>query len=134
MGNFDQPKLRYPKPDTLPAIPLAIMILGREVSTPAMTYSRLHATRLPAYIGRLRDSGLGHAIVSRSLPLTPQQRQRRHSKPFSAYHLPKDVIERLGTDAVEWAERVVSFYGIEIDDFPAPPIEASLLDGLEDDC
>lgn len=124
-------RLRYPSPDTLPAIPLAIMLLGREVSTPSMTYSQLHATRLPAYIGQLRECGLGNAIVARNLPLTPKQKQRRYSKPFAAYHLTKPVIEQLGINALQWAQSVIALHGITFSDFPMAPSKQVLTGGLQ---
>lgn len=116
-------RLRYPDPENLPAIPLALMLLGREVSTPAMTYSKLHATRLPAYIGKLREMGLGEAILARSLPLTPQQQRRKHNKPFSAYHLPASVIEQLGEYGQQWALEVLRLHDVDIAVFPLPPAD-----------
>jgi len=119
-ANDSTPPLRfeYPEPDTLPALPLALMIQGRKVSTLDMTYSPVHATRLPAYIGRLRDFGLGDAIIARPLPLTAKQRQRKRSKPFYAYHLPPETIRRLGDYAQEWAAQVLEQWEVDPDRFP----------------
>jgi len=91
-----------------------------------MTYSRLHATRLPAYIQQLREFGLGTAILARSLPLTPQQQTRKHSKPFSAYHLPHPIRQQLGDYARNWATDVLSLHGVQIDTFPIAPTLTNL--------
>lgn len=111
-------RFRYPAADTLPALPLALMLQGRKVSTLSMTYSPLAATRLPAYIEKLRDLGLGETIVSRALPLTERQRKRKHAKPFHAYHLPPNVIAQLGVPAQKWAGAVLELWGVEPEDFP----------------
>ncbi len=112
------PRFRYPSSDTLPAIPLALMLQGRAVSTPSMTFSQLAATRLPAYIEQLRDMGLGEAIIKGDLPLTPRQRMRKHSKPFAVYHLPPAIIDALGGKAQAWALAVLELHGVHEKAFP----------------
>lgn len=108
----------YPNLETLPAIPLALMILARTVSTPSMTFSQLAATRLPAYIDKLRKDGWGKSILVGDLPLTPKQRLRRHSKPFAQYWLEPSVIVLADEAAQEWAERVLRLHHVNVEAFP----------------
>lgn len=112
-------RISLPTDDTLPAIVLALMLQGRKVSTPALIYSAIHATRLPAYIGNLReDRVLSAFIVAKDLPLTEQQKRRRHSTPFKVYHLEPEAIMQLGTDGQLWARRVIKQWRVSANDYP----------------
>jgi len=117
---FHEPQIffSYPNPETLPAIPLAIMLMRRSVSTLAMTYSHMHATRLPAYIQTLEELGLEKAIIAKDLPLTPRQRRRKHSKPFAQYCLHPSVISQEGEKGEQWALEVLRENGINVEKFP----------------
>jgi hypothetical protein len=108
----------YPNPETLPAIPLALMLLGKAVSTPALTFSNLHATRLPAYIGTLRQLGLGSAIIAQDLPLTAKQRSRRHRKPFAQYYLTPWLIHKERARGTPWALKVLELHEVDANHFP----------------
>jgi len=115
-ASFDA--ILYPNPETLPAIPLALMLMARVVSTPSMTFSQLAATRLPAYIDKLRKDGWGKSIWVGELPLTPRQRLRKHSKPFAKYWLEPSVIAAAGEGAQEWAEKVLRLHSVNAEAFP----------------
>lgn len=112
-------RITLPNDDTLPAIVLALMLKGRKVSTPALIYSAIHATRLPAYIDKLRDDlVLSPFIVAENLPLTPQQKRRRHSTPFKVYYLKPDAICQLGEKGQMWASRVIGCWRVSLNDYP----------------
>lgn len=121
-NNIASIAFRYPNPETLPAVPLALMLQGRAVSTLAMTYGELSATRLPAYICELRGCGWGHSIVMRNMSLTPKQKQRSHSKPFAEYYLSPEVIFLQGERGKSWAEKTLSINGVDSKFFPFSPV------------
>lgn len=108
---------RYPDVCTFPAIPLAVMLKGCDVSTPSMTYSHLKATRLPAYIETLEGMGLRGFINKSNLPLTKHQRSRGRGKPFAQYCLLPCVIVQEGERGQLWAEKVIAHNNLSIDDF-----------------
>lgn len=110
--------LKIPSDDTIPARVLAIMLKGREVSTPSFTYSPIHATRLPAYIQRLEDMGFQGKIFTEPMPLTQEQLKQRYRKPFSKYYLDPEVIFSTGAKGQRWAESVLEKYDIDISRFP----------------
>ena len=118
--NHSTPALRfsYPSADTLPALAFAIMLKGREVSTPSFTYGEAKATRLPAYVDDLRQCGLGELIKVGDLQLTPLQRKRKHKKPFAKYWLEPFVIIYAGDMGQEWADKVLVLNGLDIESFP----------------
>ena len=107
-----------PNYETLTAIPCALMVRRKRVSTPAMTYSEVSATRLPAYIESLRKRGLWRSIVARDLPLTPKQRLRKHSTPFAEYFMEPRAIEQLGEAAQEWALMTLRYHEVSEEKFP----------------
>lgn len=110
--------LKMPKAGTLPALVLAIMLKGREISTPSFTYSKIHATRLPAYIQRLEDISYQGSIITEPLPLTESQLKRRYRKPFSKYYLDPALITDAGKSAQMWANEIIKEFEIQIDKFP----------------
>lgn len=108
---------RYPEACTFPATAFAIMLKGRYVSTPSMTYSHLKATRLPAYIETLEGMGLRGFINKSNLPLTKYQRSRGRGKPFAQYCLSPCVIVQEGERGQLWAAKVIAHNNLRIDDF-----------------
>lgn len=109
--------VRYPNADTVAAIPLAIMLKGREVSTPDTTF-KFKATRLPAYIFTLSELGLGESIIAAQLPYTKFQLTKKHKRPFAKYYLLPSLILQEGERAQVWADKIIAENNLCIEDFP----------------
>lgn len=104
--------------DTLNALTLALLLKGRDISTPAFTYwPEVNATRLPAYIQSLENAGLDGWIYSAPLPLTARQKRARHHKPFHHYWLNPKLIAQAASTAQHWADRVIRWHEVRQDKF-----------------
>lgn len=114
------------KYDTINSLVLALLLDGREVTTPAMTYS-ISATRLPAYIDSIESKGLDGYIVSEPMPLTQRQIRRNSHKPFHRYYIPAHHLVGLRPVVLTWVANVLSYWldkeGLKLARFP---VRASL--------
>lgn len=106
----------YPGEDTVNGLVLAVMLVGRCATPPALIET-VGATRLAGAIFHLRKRYVPSAWIAAA----PEPRGRPGGRAFHQYWLTRQARRAMGADGRIWGALVIERWGIDLKLFPAAP-------------